>query len=115
MYRPDLAGGCGHHPYRPQETNAMNWILGLKRLWLLASIAFTAYVGLNDWKYCSLQRGGFYVRERSDGWVGPFCDSLFLDVLNTALPAVTLSLIVFILGAGIIWVVRGFRQKEPQA
>ena len=64
----------------------MNWILGLNRAWIVASIVFAVWA-------CT--------RTPSFGAV----------VAATAV----VSAAAYAAGVGILWVVRGFRQKDPQA
>ena len=89
----------------------MNWILGLKRLWVLASIAATAVI-------CNEGRGLAEHRCR-DYWPHsplPDCGSaVWRTIFEGAALSIAVSVAMYIVGAGIIWVVRGFRQKVPQA
>ena len=68
----------------------MNWICGLKRLWVLASIAFTVLAG-------AMMAGST---------VG-----IWHLLLSTAMLSAAVSIPTLIIGAAIIWVVRGFRRE----
>src|SRR3954467_15823417 len=108
-----LAGGCGHHPYRPQETNAMNWILGLKRLWAVASIALIVRIFNNG-----PRRVEDLCRDYDDWWSGrslPDCGpAIWQTIFEGAVLAVALPIAMYLAGAALVWVVRGFRQKAHQ-
>jgi hypothetical protein len=89
----------------------MNWICGLKRLWVLASLAITWLMVCDMWDSCQ-----YPMTWERNGLAAGFCEIPHLGhILNAAAVSLTVSVALFIIGAGIIWVLRGFRQKEPQA
>jgi hypothetical protein len=87
----------------------MNWILGLKRLWLLASLIVAAYI-FNK----TMTRPGFCLDD-PDSPI--YCGRNIAGerIFEAATMSVAVSVSMYLVGAGIIWVVRGFRQKDPQA
>jgi hypothetical protein len=89
----------------------MNWICGLIRLWLLASIALTCLMINDMWNSCR-----YPITWEHDGLAAGFCDIPHLGhVLNGVAAALIVSFAIFIIGAGVVWVVRGFQRKVPQA
>lgn len=88
----------------------MNWTRGLIRLWLLGSIAWAYLVGVDEW-----DRASWLCRQTIAIDGGAQCGSLqFGAVLAAAVFAVATSLAVFIIGAGVVWVMRGFLREEAQ-
>jgi hypothetical protein len=87
----------------------MNWILGMKRLWVLASILFITWVCGKTWDMtgrCSNYPDS--LRESCETYVPRV-------IFEGAALSVAVPVAMYIVGAAVIWVVRGFLQKAPQA
>ena len=87
----------------------MNWIRGLTRLWVFASLTFTVVVGFGMWRHA------VNACHYENSWATKYnCDNLGRLFLYIAGVSVPVSFAVFIVGAGLIWVMRGFQWKGPR-
>jgi len=103
----------------------MNWTRGLIRLWLLASIAVTAYIGWSHWEvadarcYYGGRSAEILYRGKTDLIVADAARRCRIsydeEISEGATEAFGASFALLIIGAALAWVVRGFRRKEAQA
>ena len=66
----------------------MNWTRGLIRLWILASLLFAFFVGCGAWSPT----------------VG-----IWHFIISVAILSISVSLLVFLIGAATVWVIRGLQ------
>jgi hypothetical protein len=94
----------------------LNWTRGMIRLWLLVSIAITGtlfWQGQEDAaEGCKWTRAAEIAWGR-DGWRPGVCDDVYLGhAALSALQSGAVSLAILIVGASVVWGVRGFRRTE---
>ena len=83
----------------------MNWTRGLTRLGGLGGLAWGAYVHFLIWD----------ITANKCNWMAD-CSSLWLKhSLFVAANMVAGAIALYIIGAALVWALRGFRQGEPQA
>jgi hypothetical protein len=102
----------------------MNWKRGLIRLWLLASIAMTAYIGWDhresaeercywgNFRYIGNEQHYAPENEEARRKCQLSHEEEFSEGVWQSLEA---SSALFIIGAVLVWGVRGFQRKEAQA
>jgi hypothetical protein len=102
----------------------MNWKRGLIRLWLLASIAMTGTIGWVQWdvaeERCYYGNFRYIGNERhflpNDPTARQKCENAYEEEFSEGgWQSLGASAALFIVGAVLVWGVRGFQRKEAQA
>jgi hypothetical protein len=102
----------------------MNWTRGLIRLWLLASLAMTGFIGWDHWESAEERcYYGSFAYEKDNRVYRPYSErakysckhSYEEEFSEGAWQSLGASAALFIVGAVLVWGVSGFQRKEAQA